>query len=101
MNDIKIKDKSYTIEQLIILLATCNKVISRNAYLEKKWNNCMEFWGSHGDSYAAKRDEFIGYRKQIRDYLSKYIPMNKVIQLEKSCTETATQKAVKEFVNML
>lgn len=101
MNDIKIKDKSYTIEQLIILLATCNKVISQNAYLAKKWNNCVELWGSHGDSYAAKRDEFIGYRKQLRDYLSKYIPMNKIIQLEKSCAGTTTQKAVREVANML
>ena len=101
MNDIKIKDKSYTIEQIIILLETCNKVISKNAYLAKKWGNCVEFWGSHGASYAAKRDEFVGYRKKIRDYLSKEIPMKKIIQMEKVCTETATQKAVKEFVNML
>lgn len=101
MNDIKIKDKSYTMEQIIILLATCNKVISKNAYLAKKWGNCVEFWGSHGASYAAKCDEFIEYRKKIRDYLSKEISMKKIIQMEKVCTETATQKAVKEFVNMM
>lgn len=33
----KIKDKSYTDEDIIKCLITCEKVISKNAYLEKKW----------------------------------------------------------------
>lgn len=36
---IKIKDRSYTDEDIIKCLVTCEKVISKNAYLEKKWKN--------------------------------------------------------------
>lgn len=36
---IKIKDNSYMDEDIIKCLVTCEKVISKNAYLEKKWKN--------------------------------------------------------------
>lgn len=37
---ITLKNNSYTDEQIIECLATCESVISKKAYLEKKWKNC-------------------------------------------------------------
>ena len=38
---IKLKDKLFTEEEIIKCLATCESVISKNAYLEKKWGKLL------------------------------------------------------------
>lgn len=54
---IKLKDKSFTEEEIIKCLATCESVISKNAYLEKKWENCYYhfFDVSSSELYKEKR----------------------------------------------
>lgn len=97
-----LKNKRLTESLIISCLATCESVISRNAYLEKKWSN-YSYCPSQaaGDGYRAKRLEWMGYREKLRSLLLPVYHMKKIIQMTKGCTDKATQKAVKEVVNLI
>lgn len=96
-----------TVPIVISCLVTCETVIGKNAYLEKKWKNAPYLPGEEigGLEYKEKRLEWMAYREKLRSLLIKQYSMNmkQIIQITKSCTDKATQKDVKnviDFVNV-
>lgn len=99
---IKIKDKLYTDEDIIKCLVTCEKVISKNAYLEKKWKN-YQLLGDYSaaEQYKEIRIEWMGYREKLHALLLNNFSMKEIIQRTKACTDKATQKMVKEIISLM
>ena len=99
----KIKDKSYTDEDIIKCLVTCEKVISKNAYLEKKWENSVIFEGAvtNADQYTFIRIRWMGYREKLRALLLEKYSMKEIVQMTKACKDKATQKTVKEIISLM
>lgn len=102
------EDKGYlqnnqlTESALISCLATCESVISKNAYLEKKWSNnyrCDD--QTAGDEYKITRLEWMAYREKLRSVLLKRYQMKQIIQMTKKCTNKVAQKVVKDIVKMI
>lgn len=94
-----LQNKRLSDSLIISCLATCESVISKNAYLEKKWSNycgCRDYGG-----YYATRMEWSGYREKLREILKPVYSMKMIIQMTKSCTDKATQKAVKDVIFMI
>ena len=98
-----LKNKKFTESLLFAALASCEPVINKNAYLEKKWKNyyVFIFEESAGEPYKLKRQEWMEYREKIRSLLLPKYSVKKIIQMTKSCTDKATQKAVKELVELI
>lgn len=97
-----LENKRLTDSIVISCLSTCESVISKNAYLEKKWSNYAYCYGqTAGDDYRAKRLEWMGYREKLRSLLLPKYHMQKIIQMTKSCTDRATLKAVKEVIDLI
>ena len=96
-----LESKKFTESLLFACLATCEPVISRYAYSEKKWRNYYMGPCNLGDSYRSSRLEWMEYRKKIRSLLLTRYSMAEIIQMTKACTNKATQKAVKELVEVL
>lgn len=97
-----LKNKTLTESLIISCLATCESVISKNAYLEKKWSNYYVVSDqTAGDDYKAKRLKWMDYREILRSLLLPIYPMKVVIQMTKGCTDKASQKEVKEVVNLI
>lgn len=94
-----LKSKKLTDSLIISCLATCESIISRNAYLEKKWGN---YYGNrdYGGYYAA-RIEWMKYRERLHSLLLPIYSMKMIIQLTKSCKDKATQKIVKEVIELI
>lgn len=94
-----LKNRRLTESLLISCLATCESVISKNAYLEKKWSN---YCGNrdYGGYYAA-RMEWTRYREKLHSLLLPIYPMKMIIQLTKGCKDKATQKIVKEVIELV
>ena len=67
---ITLNNNSYTDEQIIECLATCESVISKKAYLEKKWKNCYIGNLSTGDQYRADRMIWMEYRTKLQSLLA-------------------------------
>lgn len=83
-------------------LATCEQVISKNAYLEKKWSNYYRYENVQIDStYYYERLRWMQYREKIRSLLVHRYPMNKIIQMTKGCATKASQRAVIEMVELI
>jgi hypothetical protein len=72
-------------------------VISKNAYLEKKWCHDYKDYGG----YYATRLEWMGYRKKLRSLLLPIYSMKLIIQMTKSCKDKATQKEVIEVISLV
>lgn len=99
---IKIKDNSYMDEDIIKCLVTCEKVISKNAYLEKKWKNYQLLDNYNAaDQYKVIRIEWMEYREKLRALLLNSYSMKEIIQRTKVCTDKATQKMVKEIISLM
>lgn len=99
---ITLKNNSYTDEQIIKCLATCESVISKKAYLEKKWKNCYIHGNlSTGDQYRADRIIWMEYRTKLQSLLTDKYSMREIIQRTKSCKSKGTQKMVKEIASMM
>ena len=97
-----LKNKRLTESLIISCLATCESVISRNAYLEKKWSNYSYCYGqTAGDSYKLIRLEWMKYREKLRSLLLPEYHMKQIIQMTKSCTDKATLKTVKEVISLI
>ena len=97
-----LQNKKLTTSLLISCLTTCETVISKNAYLEKKWKNyfyCPD--QTAGDSYKLIRLEWMEYRAKLCSLLLPVYPMKMIIQMTKGCTDKATQKAVKEIIQLI
>lgn len=93
-----LQNKKLTNSLLIACLATCESVISKNAYLEKKWDNCGK---SYFGCYSYERQEWMKYREKLRSLLLPVYSMKMIIQMTKSCTDKATQRAVLEVINLI
>lgn len=97
-----LKNKKLTESLIISCLATCESVISKNAYLEKKWKNYSYVADqTAGDDYKAKRLMWMGYREKLRSLLLTVYSMKVIIQMTKSCTDKASQKEVKEVIDLI
>lgn len=94
-----LQNKQLTDSLIISCLATCESVISKNAYLEKKWSN----YCGHRDygGYYAERMEWTRYREKLRALLLPRYSMKRIIQMTKSCTDKTTQKVVKEVIGLI
>ena len=93
-----LQNKKLSDSLIISCLATCESVISKNAYLEKKWGNCGN---SYNGCYYSARMEWSGYREKLRALLKNIYSMKQIIQMTKSCTNKATQKAVTEVIDLI
>lgn len=94
-----LKNKRLTDSLLISCLAACEPVISKNAYLEKKWSN---YCGSRDyGGYYATRLEWMKYREKLRSLLLPAYSMKMIIQMTKGCKDKATQKEVLEVINLI
>ena len=85
---------------------TCEKVISKNAYLEKKWSKWYEdFTGSaDASNYRADRLTWMGYREKLRSLLLTKHSMREIIQNTKSTkvyTDTAPKTMVKTVIGLI
>lgn len=95
-------DKKLTDTLIVSCLAACEPVISKNAYLEKKWSNyyvCANQTVSV--EYKVKRLEWMAYREKLRSLLLPIYPMKMIIQMTKSCTCKATQKEVENVIRLI
>ena len=94
-----LKNKKLTDSLLISCLAACEPVISKNAYLEKKWSNYCGIRDYGG--YYATRLEWMGYREKLRSLLLPVYSMKMIIQMTKSYKDKATQKEVIEVIGLI
>lgn len=95
-----------TKELIYACLMTCEQVISKNAYLEKKWGKWYEsLTGSaNANNYRADRLEWIDYRKKLQSLLLDKYSMKEIIQNTKSTkvyTDTAPKTLVKAIVELI
>ena len=97
----KLQNRQFTDSLIISCLATCESVIGKNAYLEKKWSNYYVCSNSAADEYKMKRLEWMNHRERLRSLLLPRYSMKTIIQMTKSCTDKATQKAVKEVIGLI
>lgn len=92
-----LQNKKLTDSLLISCLAACEPVISKNAYLEKKWGNyCRDYGG-----YRATRLEWMKHREKLRSLLLPIYSMKMIIQMTKSCKDKSTQKEVLEVIGLI
>lgn len=73
-------------------------VISKSAYLEKKWCNCGQ---SYNGCYQYERLEWMKYREKLRSLLLPVYSMKIIIQMTKSCKNRATKKEVLEVIGLI
>lgn len=97
-----LQNKKLTDSLLISCLAACEPVISKNAYLEKKWS------GYHivsdqtaGDMYRQERLEWMKYREKLRTLLLPIYSIKMIIQMTKSCKDKASQKEVIKVIELI
>lgn len=93
-----LQNKKLTDSLLFSCLAACEPVISKNAYLEKKWANCGQ---SYNGSYQYERQLWMGYREKIRSLLVHIYSMKMIIQMAKSCKDKASQKEVLQVIHLI
>lgn len=93
-----LQNKKLTDSLIVSCLATCETVISKNAYLEKKWGNCGQ---SYNGCYEYERLEWMRYRKKLRSLLLLVYSMKMIIQMTKGCKDKATQKEVLEAIGLI
>ena len=97
-----LKNKKFTDSLLISCLVTCESVISKKAYLEKKWSGYHVVSNqTAGDMYRYERLEWMKYREELRSLLLPAYPMKTIIQMTKACKDKATQKEVKEVMSLI
>lgn len=90
-----LQNKKLTDTLLLSCLAACEPIISKNAYLEKKWANCGQ---SYNGCYQYERQLWMEYREKIRSVLLPIYSMKMIIQMTKGCKDKATQKEVLQKV---
>lgn len=85
---------------------TCEKVISKNAYLEKKWGKWYEGLTGSADAsnYRAERLTWMEYRKKLQSLLLTKYSIKEIIQNTKSTkvyTDTAPKTLVKSLIELI
>lgn len=93
-----LQNKKLTDSLLFSCLAACEPVISKNAYLEKKWGNCGQ---SYNGCYQYERQLWMEYREKLRCLLLPIYSMKMIIQMTKSCKDKATQKEVLQVIHLI
>lgn len=93
-----LQNKRLTDSLLVSCLAACEPIISRNAYLEKKWANCGQ---SYNGCYEYERLEWMGYREKLRSLLHPIYSMKMIIQMTKSCKDKASQQEVLQVIHLI
>ena len=93
-------------ELIYACLMTCEKVISKNAYLEKKWGKWYEGLTGSADAsnYTADRLTWMEYRKKLQSMLLTKYSMREIIQNTKSTkvyTDTAPKTLVKSVIELI
>ena len=93
-------------ELIYACLMTCEKVISKNAYLEKKWGKWYEDLTGSADAntYKINRLEWMEYRKKLQSLLLDKHSMKEIIQNTKSTkvyTDTAPKTMVKTVIDLI
>lgn len=97
-------------ELIYACLMTCEKVISKNAYLEKKWGKWYEGLTElvaglvDDNTYKINRLEWMEYRKQLQSLLLNKYSIKEIIQNTKSTkvyTDTAPKTLVKSVIELI
>lgn len=93
-------------ELIYACLMTCEKVISKNAYLEKKWGKWYEGLTGSADAsnYRAERLTWMEYRKKLQSLLLTKYSIKEIIQNTKSTkvyTDTAPKTLVKSLIELI
>lgn len=93
-------------ELIYACLMTCEKVISKNAYLEKKWGKWYECLTGSADAsnYRAERLTWMKYRKKLQSLLLTKYSIKEIIQNTKSTkvyTDTAPKTLVKSVIELI
>lgn len=93
-------------ELIYACLMTCEKVISKNAYLEKKWGKWYEGLTGSADAsnYTADRLTWMEYRKKLQSLLLTKYSIKEIIQNTKSTkvyTDTAPKTLVKSVIELI
>lgn len=93
-------------ELIYACLMTCEKVISKNAYLEKKWGKWYEGLTGSADAsnYRAERLTWIEHRKKLQSLLLTKYSIKEIIQNTKSTkvyTDTAPKTLVKAVIELI
>ena len=97
-----LQNKKLTSSMILSCLVTCESIISKNAYLEKKWSNYYVCANQSASlEYKNKRLDWMAYREKLRSLLLPIYSMKMIIQMTKSCTDKATQKEVKEVIKLI
>lgn len=99
---INLENKQITLQLITACLSTCEDVISRNAYLEKKWSNYYVFDDIPSNGcYCDDKNKWMDYRKKIRGLIRDKYSVNEITDMTKNETVKATQKSVKEFIELI
>ena len=98
--------KLITKELIYACLMTCEEVIRKNAYLEKKWGKWYEdvTGTSEGNTYKINRLEWMEYRKKLQSLLLDKYSIKEIIQNIKSTkvyTDTAPKTLVKSVIELI
>ena len=93
-------------ELIYACLMICEKVISKNAYLEKKWGKWYEGLTGSADAsnYTADRLTWMEYRKKLQSLLLTKYSMREIIQNTKSTKvymDTAPKTLVKSVIELI
>ncbi len=97
-----LKNKKLTDSLLISCLAACESVISKKAYLERKWSGYyVASDQTAGVMYRQERLEWMRYREKLRSLLLSVYSMKMIIQMTKSCKDKSTQKEVLEVIKLI
>lgn len=97
-----LQNKKLTDSLLFSCLAACETIISKKAYLEKKWSGYnVVFDRTAGDMYRQERLEWMGYREKLRSLLVHIYSMKMIIQMTKGCNDKASQKEVLQVIHLI
>ena len=93
-------------ELIYACLMTCEQIISKNAYLEKKWDKWYEDVTGSVDvnTYKAERIMWMEYRKKLQSLLLDKYSMREIVQNTKSTkvyTDTAPKTLVKATIGVI
>ena len=92
-----LQNKKLTDSLLVACLAACEPVISKNAYLERKWCHDYKDYGG----YYATRLEWMGCREKLRSLLLPIYSMKMIIQMTKGCKNKSTQKELLQVIHLI
>lgn len=98
----ELKNNIISEQMVIAALVTCESIISKKAYMEKKWSNHYEVSNqSYGDTYKAERIQWMEYRKKLQTLLLPKYSMKEIIRIAKGSKGKSTQTDVIRIVEIV